>query len=265
MIHGGGYAARFFSALLIVCSISIVAAASSDPASSPHATGLVFGQTTHNFGRIQKIEPLEFSFSFENASDGPVTIANVSTSCGCTAAKPEKTEYQPGEKGAIAATFDPGGHSGLFESTITVEEGSGATHILTLAADIETLDPATLKIELPKPAISVSPEKIHLGTFKVGETALFKVIVENKGDGDLYLLNSDAPNEAGVLLSERAIKKGKKIELTLFYKPEKAGKINDFVSIRSNDPKNPELKIHLTGKALKAPKTKKPPNRNNHK
>lgn len=264
MIHGGGYAARFFSALLIVCSISIVAAASDDPASSPHATGLVFGQTTHNFGRIQKIEPLEFSFSFENGSASPVTIANVSTSCGCTAAKPEKTEYQPGEKGAIAATFDPGGHSGLFESTITVEEGSGATHILTLAADIETLDPATLKIELPSPVISVSPEKVHLGTFKVGETALFKVIVENKGDGDLYIRNADAPNETGVRLSDLPIRKGKKIELTLFYKPDKVGKIKDFVIISSNDPKNAEVKIHLTGKALKPPKNKKPPTRNNH-
>ncbi len=220
------------------------------------AEGLVFEQTAHDFGRIQKIEPLVFVFSFENVSTAPVTIANVITSCGCTAAKPEKTEYQPGEKGTLAATFNPAGHAGLFESTITVEEGGGASHVLTLAAEIETLDPATLKISLPDPVISVTPDKVRLGTFKVGETALYKVIVENKGDGDLFLTGEDAPNEEGVRLSARPIKKGKKIELTLFYKPEKSGKINEFAVIRSNDPKTPEFKIHLTGKAQKAEKKK---------
>ncbi len=256
MTNGVRYAARLLAAWLTVCSMTAVAAATSDEPSPPLAPGLVFDQTTHNFGRIKKIEPLNFTFSFENRSTAQVTIANVSTSCGCTAAKPEKTEYQPGEKGTLAATLDPAGHSGSFESTIIVEEGGGARHILTLAADIETIDPATLKINLPDPVISVTPNKIHLGTFKVGETALFRVIVENKGDGDLYLRGDNPPNEAGVRLSDKAIKKGKKIELTLFYKPEKAGKINDFVTVRSNDPQNPEVKIHLTGKALKARKKK---------
>ncbi|MBI5636842.1 MAG: DUF1573 domain-containing protein [Nitrospinae bacterium] len=246
MTGKGRHAAWLIAALLTVCS------------TITEAAGLVFEQTAHNFGRIQKIEPLTFTFSFQNTSAAFVTIANVSTSCGCTAAKPEKTEYQPGEKGTIVATFNPAGHAGLFESTISVEEGGGARHILTLAADIETLDPSKLIINLPDPVISVTPDKVHLGTFKMGGTALFKVIVENKGDGDLYLRGGAAPNEAGVRLNEKAIKKGKKIELTLFYKPEKSGKIDDFVVIRSNDPKNPELKIHLTGKALKPKKRNNP-------
>lgn len=255
--------ARRFAVLLVACLIVVDGEAFADPVSVLEP-GLLFEQTAHNFGRIQKIDPLEFVFSFKNTSAVPVTIANVVTSCGCTAAIPGKTEYQPGEKGTITATFNPAGHSGLFESTIAVEEKGGARHVLTLAADMETLDSAKLKINLPNPIIAVTPDKVHLGTFKVGATALFKVIVENKGDGDLYLAGDDTPNEAGVRLDEKAIKKGKKIELTLFYKPEKAGKINDFVTIRSNDPKRPEVKIHLTGNALKPPKTKKPPNKNNH-
>ncbi len=252
MSFGAGCFARLLAALLMVSPITVAAAADA-PASSP-AGGLKFGQTEHNFGRIQKIEPLEFSFSFENTSTAPVTIANVSTSCGCTAAKPAKTKYQPGEKGSVAASFNPAGLTGHHESTVIVEEGGGARHVLTLAADIETIDPSKLKINLPDPVIRVTPKKVRLGTFKVGETALFKVIVENKGDGDLFLLDENAPNEAGVKLSERAIRKGKRIELTLFYKPEKAGKIDDFAVIRSNDPKTPVFKIHLTGKALEAKK-----------
>lgn len=229
-----------------------------------HAGALVFDHLQFSFGAIRGIEKLSHDFPFRNASDKMARIVSVTPSCGCAAAKPEKTEYQPGEAGGIKAEFNPAGQSGHHESTVVVEDDSGQKYVLTLAADIETLDPAKLKINLPDPVISVTPDTVHLGTFKVGETALFKVIVENKGDGDLYLMENDSPNEAGVRLSEKAIKKGKRIELTLFFKPEKAGKINDFVTIHSNDPKHPELKIHLTGKALKPKKTKKPPNRNNH-
>ncbi len=217
---------------------------------------LQFFETTHDFGPVKGVEKRTHEFSFRNAANSVIRILSVTPSCGCTAAKPEKTEYQPGETGHIHAEFNPAGQKEHHESTVIVEDDSGGKYVLTLAANIETLDPATLKINLPDPVIRVAPRKINLGTFKAGEAALFKVIVENLGDGDLYLTGDDSPNEAGVRLSEKAIKKGKRIELTLYYTPEKAGKINDVVVIRSNDPKNPELKVHLTGKALKARKKK---------
>lgn len=251
-------AARFFAAIAILALIAI------SPASSAGATALRFKAREHNFGLITGVEKRIHDFSFTNTAKKSVRILSVTPSCGCTAAKPEKTEYKPGEAGRIRAKFNPAGQTGHHESTVIVEDDSGGKYVLTLAADIKTDAPATQKINLPDPAISVAPRKVDLGAFEEGETVFFKVIVKNNGDGDLYLWGNNSQNEAGVRLSEKAIKKGKKIELTLFYKPEKAGKIDDFAVIRSNDPKNPELKIHLSGKALKASKAKKAAKRNNH-
>lgn len=242
----------------------VVAFACGDPASALADGALKFFTVEHNFGAIEGLGMRAHDFSFLNTADKAVRILSVLPSCGCTAAKPEKTEYQPGEKGTVHTEFNPAGQSGLFRTAIVVNDDAGGKYILTLAADIKTLDPATLKINFPAPVISVTPQKVDLGAIKVGDTVVFKVIVGNTGDGDLYLVGEDTPNEQGIRLSGKAIKKGKRIELTLFFQPVKAGKIIDAVAIRSNDPKNPEVKIRVTGKALKAPKAKKAPNRDNH-
>lgn len=227
------------------------------PASALADGPLRFFAVEHNFGPIEGLGMRAHDFSFLNTADKAVRILSVVPSCGCTAAKPEKTEYQPGEKGTVRTEFNPAGQSGNYKTAIVVNDDAGGKYVLTLAADIKTLDPATLRIKFPDPVISVTPQQVDLGAIKVGKTAVFKVIVGNAGDGDLYLVGEDAPNERGIRLSDKAIKKGKRIELTLFYQPAKAGKIIDTVAIRSNDPKNPEVKIRIAGKALKASKAKK--------
>ena len=83
---------------------------------------------------------------------------------------------------------------------------------------------------------------------KKDEVKLYKVIVGNKGKGDLYITNIPAPNEkTGISLSKNAIKPGRKIELTFFYRGIDIGIIKDYVSIESNDPKTPSVKIILKG------------------
>ncbi len=100
----------------------------------------------------------------------------------------------------------------------------------------------------PPPRITVAPKQVDLGIVKKNEVKLYKVIVGNKGKGDLYIANIPAPNEkTGIPLNKNAIKPGKKIELTFFYRATNIGKINDHVSIESNDPKTPSVKIILKG------------------
>ncbi len=100
----------------------------------------------------------------------------------------------------------------------------------------------------PQPKITITPKKVNLGIMKKNETKFYKVVVENTGKGDLYITNIPAPNEkTGISLSKNAIKPGKKVELTFFYRGIDTGKIKDFVSIESNDPKTPSIKIILKG------------------
>src|SRR3990172_10231157 len=107
---------------------------------------------------------------------------------------------------------------------------------------------ASISQSEPPPRITVTPKQVNLGVMKKDEVKLYKVIVGNKGKGNLYITNIPAPNEkTGISLSKNAIKPGKKIELTFFYRAINIGKINEHVFINSNDPKTPSVKIILKG------------------
>ena len=107
---------------------------------------------------------------------------------------------------------------------------------------------ASISQSEPPPRITVTPKQVNLGVMKKDEVKLYKVIIGNKGKGNLYITNIPSPNEkTGIPLNKNAIKPGKKIELTFFYKGIDIGIIKDYVSIESNDPKIPSVKIILKG------------------
>jgi hypothetical protein len=74
-------------------------------------------------------------FPFRNAGDEAVTIAKVTSSCGCTVPTLEKRVYAPGESGTIEAVFTYGGRSGKQLKHISVETDKESTQ-LSIYVDI---------------------------------------------------------------------------------------------------------------------------------
>ncbi|MCC5835732.1 MAG: DUF1573 domain-containing protein [Opitutales bacterium] len=99
------------------------------------AAELVFEQDSVAIEASWSDERVRASFAFVNRGDSAVEIVNVRTSCGCTAAKPTQTLYEPGEHGTIDAAFDIGSRQGMQRNRILVETSSGI-HSLNLAVDI---------------------------------------------------------------------------------------------------------------------------------
>lgn len=86
-------------------------------------------------------ESVEGAFTFTNATQQTVTIAEVHSSCGCTVPQLEKRAYAPGESGTIRAVFTLGERTGLQEKAITVTtaEPNASRTILTLRVQIPKL------------------------------------------------------------------------------------------------------------------------------
>lgn len=59
-------------------------------------------------------------FSFVNAGQAPVRIAEVRSTCGCTAAASQLDTIRPGQKGAVQATFHVGSRTGRQSVALTV-------------------------------------------------------------------------------------------------------------------------------------------------
>lgn len=81
-------------------------------------------------------EAVEASYPFTNRSEQAVTILQVRTSCGCTAATPEKNRYEPGESGAIDARFVVGNRQGVQRNRIRVQTDQDASHQLDMIVDV---------------------------------------------------------------------------------------------------------------------------------
>ncbi len=77
-----------------------------------------------------------FIFEFKNVSKSPVTVTNVQTSCGCTAAEKPDAPVEPGKKGKISVSYDTK-RVGPFTKTITISNDQGDPVVLTIRGSVE--------------------------------------------------------------------------------------------------------------------------------
>lgn len=101
-----------------------------------------FKAMEHDFGKVIQGERVAFAFKFKNTGDADLVIANISTTCGCTASDYPKTPVKPGEESIINVTFDSAGKEGFQHK------------VLTIAANTQ---PATTDLNIT--AIVITPEK----------------------------------------------------------------------------------------------------------
>ncbi|MEN9639180.1 MAG: hypothetical protein RLZZ262_1048 [Bacteroidota bacterium] len=82
---------------------------------------ITFDSTTINFGTLAIGASYDHTFRFTNTGTAPLSLTQVSPSCGCTV--PNKWSMDPigpGETGEISVTFNSKGNSGKVEKSITV-------------------------------------------------------------------------------------------------------------------------------------------------
>ncbi|MCK5380668.1 MAG: DUF1573 domain-containing protein [Candidatus Latescibacteria bacterium] len=92
-----------------------------------------FETQTADFGRLLEGEKTEIHYFFRNAGTDTLTIENVRTSCGCTAALVSEKRVAPGEKGDIRVTFNSSGFLGKPHKTVSVWSNDPDTPKTTLS------------------------------------------------------------------------------------------------------------------------------------
>jgi hypothetical protein len=85
---------------------------------------IFFEEPKKDFGKIRQGEVIEHTFTFENTGNLPLMIAEVKTTCGCTATEWPRQPIAPGETGTIRARFDSAGKSGAQQKVISVVSNS---------------------------------------------------------------------------------------------------------------------------------------------
>ena len=159
-----------------------VSGLSSGPASSVAPNGLegIGGATSgspkaevvagkvYDFGSVLNAVPVAHVFKIHNAGTGTLVIGGVQTSCGCTAAKPTKSQLPPGEDSDIAVTFDTRYDKGPATRTITVYTNDPAAKsiVLTIKGDV-------------KVQVEAAPAQVAFGDVKHGTDQTRQVLLND--------------------------------------------------------------------------------------
>ncbi|NER16054.1 DUF1573 domain-containing protein [Spongiivirga citrea] len=87
---------------------------------------MTFEETEWDFGEIESRAPQEHVFKFTNTGKAPLVIANINTTCGCTAPEWTREPVAPGATGEILVKFNGSGQNQVTKTlTANVNTESG--------------------------------------------------------------------------------------------------------------------------------------------
>lgn len=186
-----------------------------------------FKETTIDFGEVESGKVVDINFEFENTGDSLLLIKNVSTSCGCTATKLEKKEYQPGEKGVIPVKFNSRGYNAKVTKTITIatNDKENPYSRLKITGNVVLKDFAAIEME---------PDHLNFEKVKIGKDYSKKVSIKNTGTIDLRIVEVSHSPEIMPEFTQKIVKPGKGMTVNIVFKPMQEGHFTTFIKIRTN-------------------------------
>ena len=123
-----------------------------------------FTQLTYEFGAVLGGEQINHNFEFTNEGSDTLKIQHVRTSCRCTAAQLEITEFSPGQKGHIQLVLDVPKKGRIVEETAVVFSNDPASPKIELTLRGESVVP-----------IAAEPNHIILGRKRLLQASALKL------------------------------------------------------------------------------------------
>ncbi len=190
-----------------------------------------------DFGRIPTSAKQTVQFPFRNTGKAPLQIVQVSSTCGCTGAAPDKREYFPGEGGVITVTFDPTKKHGKVHQTVSVytNDPDNSPLVIDINADVEQLvmvDQPVLNME------TMQRNETKAKTIRIkGRKPDFAVteVLTNRPDAvTLRIVETKGVEEEGQTLREIAI------EVTVKTNAAPLGRLIADLTFKTNDEREPQ-------------------------
>ena len=199
-------------------------------------------QPIFDFGTVAQGKKVDHSFTIKNSGDAPLTIGQVSTSCGCTVAEVSSRSISPGKSSTIKASFDSKNFSGRISKTIYVHTNDPKTPIYNL----------TIKGNLFE-QIEITPKQLNLGEIKVGTRKEIAIRIENKGTQPLTVISAKTamPQVAAKILKKK-LKTGESGTISVAVTPRAGDRfLAGYLTIVTSNPEKPEITIPVYASTAK--------------
>jgi len=199
----------------------------------------VFEKEAHDFGVITEGTQAKFEFKFVNSGNEPIVLSSVNASCGCTTPFYTKDPVMPGETGSIKVNYNSRGRMGAFKKSITIRSNVEKTPVVYIKGIVEKsieVEEYSLTQLANSSIIKVDKDIIAMGVLEKGKETKGTFTISNEGKADLVIKSmKSACNCINVIESTQVIKVGASSIVTFLYSPEGVGKVEDILTIYSND------------------------------
>ena len=199
-------------------------------------------QLNHDFGDINQGDVVTHSFVITNNGGDQLVIKDVKASCGCTAAKPDKNELNPGESTNLLVTFNSKGRKGPQTKvvTVTTNDPEKPSTTLTIKCNVIVNENETVN-NLSGAKIFFSETQHDFGKVVEGIKVQYTFTFENKGSESLII--KDVKTSCGctaAVVSESSLKPGQTGSIKVeFDTKNRSGRNSKSITVVSNDSKEP--------------------------
>lgn len=200
----------------------------------------MFEKQNIDFGVVARGADVSHRLKIKNVYEKPVHIANVGTSCGCSAAKPNKDTLAPGEEAYIEVSMDTQRFMRRKDSAVIVNFDQ------PLAQEVRI--PLTVYIRTD---VVLTPGSVNFGAVDVGAAAERKVEIAYAGREDWRIRDIQSGNShIAAKVVETARGNGRvAYDLFVMLKPDApVGAIRDHLTLLTDDANSPQVPVLVEGR-----------------
>jgi hypothetical protein len=203
---------------------------------------LVFAQTYRllspeviDLGRVLEGQTVDGDVRFINSGTEPLHVLGVQTSCGCTAARLQKTDFSTGDTAIVHFTLRTGGFHGLIRKMLTVDFEN------QLVNDLAVYIQATVFSELEvKPSFLNFQSVPQSKDIAVADT----ISVFNTSNRTVKVLNVSCDSQQIQIDVHRfSIPSNQNILIPVVLRPQKSEYQHATVTIETDSPNKPVIRI----------------------
>jgi hypothetical protein len=196
----------------------------------------------YDFGTLAQGKSIEHIFTITNSGDAPLTIGQVSTSCGCTVADVSARTIPPGKSSEIKATFNSTNFAGNISKTIHVQSNDPKrpVYILTLKGTVFE-------------QLIIAPKQLDLGEIKAGTRKNTVIRIENRGPKPITVFSAKTamPQITAKILTKK-LKAGATGTISVDITPRKEDRfLTGYLVISTSSLEKPEITVPVYASTTK--------------
>lgn len=195
----------------------------------------IVGGTNADFGTLYRGDRIEKKLTIKNDGSDTLRIANVSASCGCTAAMLSEKIIAPGDSGSLNVGFNSENFSGKVQKNVTLTSNDPQNPTLQFRFGVNIIE-----------ELSLDPRTLIVREAKKGENVSTSLRIKNTSTFPISLLSWNSENKnLSIELPKEPIQPSDEITLIVNYFCEQAGYVNSTFDIVTNAKKQSKLTINF--------------------